>query len=53
MPYTLAATAGELLAGMADGRMFHSADRGHSWYDIGVELGSIVAMAAPDEGLSR
>jgi hypothetical protein len=53
MPYALAATDGELLAGMSDGRIFRSADRGSSWEDIGVELGSLIAMATPDEGVSR
>jgi hypothetical protein len=53
MPYALAATDGELLAGMSDGRLFHSADRGESWDDIGVELSSVLAMATTAEGLSR
>jgi hypothetical protein len=53
MPYALAASDGELLAAMSDGRMFHSADRGDSWDDIGVELGSVVAMATPVEAVSR
>jgi hypothetical protein len=45
MPYALAATDGELLAGMADGRILRSRDRGDSWDDVGVRVGSIVAMA--------
>ncbi|MBV8733151.1 MAG: hypothetical protein JO120_00060 [Solirubrobacterales bacterium] len=45
MPYALAAGDGELLAGMADGRVLHSADRGDSWADTGVQTGSILAMA--------
>jgi hypothetical protein len=45
MPYTLAATNGELLAGMADGRILHSEDRGESWSETGVLVGSITAMA--------
>jgi len=46
MPYALAATDGELLAGMADGRILTSGDRGESWDDIDVRVGSITAMAA-------
>jgi hypothetical protein len=46
MPYALAATDGELLAGMADGRILCSGDRGESWDDIDVRVGSITAMAA-------
>jgi hypothetical protein len=53
MPYAVAAADGELLAGVSDGRIFHSADRGDSWDDIGVQLGSLVAMATPDKGLNR
>jgi hypothetical protein len=46
MPYALAATGGELLAGMADGRFLRSGDRGESWDDLGLNVGSLVAMAA-------
>ena len=46
MPYALAAVDGELLAGMADGRVLRSGDRGSSWSDTGVRVGSIMAMAA-------
>jgi photosystem II stability/assembly factor-like uncharacterized protein len=46
MPYALVATGGELLAGMADGRLLLSGDRGESWDEIGVRVGSISAMAA-------
>jgi photosystem II stability/assembly factor-like uncharacterized protein len=45
MPYALSAVEGELLAGMADGRLLRSADGGESWEDTGAELGSILAMA--------
>jgi hypothetical protein len=48
MPYALAATDGELLAGMADGRILLSAEAGESWDDIGVQVGSITAMAATE-----
>jgi hypothetical protein len=46
MPYALAAVDGELLAGMADGRVLRSGDGGSSWEDAGVRIGSIMAMAA-------
>jgi hypothetical protein len=46
MPYALAAHDGELIAGMSDGRILHSADRGDSWNEIDVEVGSIVALAS-------
>jgi hypothetical protein len=45
MPYALAASDGELIAGMTDGRILHSPDRGESWKDPGVQVGSVVAMA--------
>jgi photosystem II stability/assembly factor-like uncharacterized protein len=48
MPYTLAATDGELLAGMADGRILRSGDRGESWDETGVRVGSISAMAVAE-----
>jgi hypothetical protein len=46
MPYALAASDGELIAGMADGRILHSGDRGRSWTDTGSEAGPILALAA-------
>jgi photosystem II stability/assembly factor-like uncharacterized protein len=48
MPYALAATDGELLAGMTDGRILCSVDAGESWDDVGVQVGSITAMAAAE-----
>jgi photosystem II stability/assembly factor-like uncharacterized protein len=48
MPYALAAADGELIAGMADGRILCSADGGESWDDTGVRIGSITAMAAAE-----
>src|SRR4051812_12395497 len=49
MPYALATTDGELLAGMSDGRLFTSADRGDSWIEIALPDGgaTILALAAP------
>jgi hypothetical protein len=46
MPYALAPSEGDLLAGMANGRILRSGDRGESWDEIGVRVGSITAMAA-------
>ena len=46
MPYALTVIDHDLLAGMAGGRVIHSADRGHSWADIGAHTGPIIAMAA-------
>jgi hypothetical protein len=46
MPYALAASDGELISGMTDGRILHSPDRGESWKEAGVQVGSVVAMAA-------
>jgi hypothetical protein len=36
---------GELLAGMADGRVLRSEDDGESWEETGVRVGPIAAMA--------
>jgi photosystem II stability/assembly factor-like uncharacterized protein len=44
MPYTLAALAGELVCGMADGRLLRSPDRGESWQELAVTE-PIIAMA--------
>jgi hypothetical protein len=44
MPYTLAALAGKLVCGMADGRLLHSPDRGESWQELPVTA-PILAMA--------
>lgn len=46
MPYALAASDAELIAGMADGRIIHSRDRGQSWTDTGVQAGPLIALAA-------
>ena len=46
MPYALAATADELLVGLADGHILSSRDRGETWNDTGVRVGSILSMAA-------
>jgi hypothetical protein len=46
MPYAVTLSGRQLVAGMADGRLLHSADRGESWQDTDIGIGSIVAMAA-------
>jgi hypothetical protein len=46
MPYALVAADGELIAGMADGRVLWSGDGGESWDETGVRISSITAMAA-------
>lgn len=46
MPYALAVSDGELIVGTADGRVLASADSGESWGDLGVRVGSVLAMAA-------
>jgi hypothetical protein len=48
MPYALATVDGELLAGMADGRILASGDGGDTWDDAGVSVGSVLAMAAAE-----
>ncbi len=45
MPYALAATRGELIAALTDGRVLRSADRGERWEEVSSAHGSIVAMA--------
>ncbi|MFL5908671.1 MAG: WD40/YVTN/BNR-like repeat-containing protein [Solirubrobacterales bacterium] len=46
MPYALAVTDGDVISGMADGRILRSGNRGASWEETGVRVGSITAMAA-------
>jgi hypothetical protein len=45
MPYALTARDGELFAGMADGRVLRSDDRGERWDELAPRLGSVIAMA--------
>jgi hypothetical protein len=45
MPYALASSTAGLFAGLADGRVFHSADRGDRWEELPLRVRSIVAMA--------
>jgi hypothetical protein len=48
MPYALAAADGALLAGMVDGHVLRSGDRGESWEALGVRVDPIVAMAVAE-----
>ena len=48
MPYALGASSAGLFAGLADGRLFHSADRGDSWEELPLRVGRVVAMALTD-----
>lgn len=48
MPYALQTSGSELIAAMADGRVLRSGDRGESWEEAPVRLGSILAMATVD-----
>jgi hypothetical protein len=34
---------------MADGHILHSGDRGETWEETGVRIGSVLAMAAAGE----
>src|SRR5919204_209036 len=48
MPYALLASNGRLFAGLADGQLWESADRGESWTALrqrGDALGALVALA--------
>jgi photosystem II stability/assembly factor-like uncharacterized protein len=44
MPYALASSPAGLFAGLADGRLFSSEDRGDSWEELPVRVASVVAM---------
>ena len=48
MPYALVHAEGRLFAGLSDGRIFESADRGESWRQLAVEgaLGRLHALGA-------
>jgi hypothetical protein len=48
MPYALVVSGESVLAGMADGQILHSVDRGETWSDTGLDLGPLMAMAAAD-----
>jgi hypothetical protein len=44
MPYALVSSTAGLFAGLANGRIFSSDDRGDSWQELPVSTGSLVAM---------
>ena len=53
MPYALLATDGRVFAGLADGKLWESRDRGDSWTALRLEgdiLASVVALAAAGAG---
>jgi hypothetical protein len=45
MPYALGSSADGLYAALADGRIYHSGDRGDSWEELPERVRSVVAMA--------
>ena len=52
MPYALLAPLdrpGEIYAGMQDGQIYHSADRGESWRRLDVSLPALLALVAAPE----
>ncbi len=46
MPYALAAIGDHLVAGMSDGQLLHSDDRGQRWAELSPRTGSVLAIAA-------
>jgi photosystem II stability/assembly factor-like uncharacterized protein len=46
MPYALVATDGRLFAGLADGQLWESRDRGDSWTPLRLESNSVTALVA-------
>ena len=48
MPYALGSSSTGLFAGLADGRLYRSADRGESWEELPERVGAVVAMAVED-----
>lgn len=45
MPYALSVSDHGLVAGLADGRIFHSPDQGKTWADTRIDAGSVLAMS--------
>jgi hypothetical protein len=48
MPYALRATDGRLFAGLADGQLWESRDRGDSWTTVRLEGDTLAAVLALD-----
>jgi hypothetical protein len=46
MPYALLATDGRLFAGLADGQLWESRDRGDSWTPLRLEGGALDRLVA-------
>jgi hypothetical protein len=46
MPYALVATDGRLFAGLADGLLWESRDRGDTWTPLQLEGDSVAAVLA-------
>jgi photosystem II stability/assembly factor-like uncharacterized protein len=46
MPYALLATNGRLFAGLADGQLWESRDRGDTWAPLRLESESVGAVLA-------
>jgi len=46
MPYALMATDGRLFAGLADGQLWESADRGESWHRCTLEGDALTRLNA-------
>ena len=54
MPYALLATNGRLFAGLANGQIWESRDRGGSWTEMRLQSGTLAAVLAlaPDRVIS-
>lgn len=50
MPYALSATGSHLFAGLGDGQIYGSADRGETWNRLPARADAILALAAVDGG---
>ena len=51
MPYALAATGGRLFAGLADGQLWESTDRGESWKTCALEGDALTRLNALAHGI--
>ena len=52
MPYALVATDGRLFAGLADGQLWESGDRGDTWTALQLDGDSLDAIVALDHAAS-
>ena len=53
MPYALLATDGRLFAGLADGQLWESRDRGDTWTPLQLEGASVAAVLALAQAADR